>query len=124
MKITMIVVRTLMGLLLLFASISYFFKLVPVPPVAGLAKTYNEGLAVVGIMNIVKVLELLCGLAFVTGRFVTLAAVVIFPIVFNIVLFHAVVAPSGLPSGVFLLVGDLFLAYYYRHNYRTLFAVK
>lgn len=124
MKIAMIVVRTLMGLLLLFASVTYFFKLVPVPAMTGATKTYNEGLAVVGIMNIVKVLELLCGLAFVTGRFVTLAAVVIFPIAINIVLFHAVVAPSGLPAGVFLLVGDLFLAYYYRQNYRTLFAVK
>lgn len=124
MKIAVIVVRTLMGLLLLFASVTYLFKLVPVPVMTGATKTYNEGLAVVGIMNIVKVLELLCGLAFITGRFVTLAAVVIFPIAINIVLFHAIVAPSGLPAGLFLLLGDLFLAYYYRQNYRTLFAVK
>ncbi|WP_460679960.1 DoxX family protein [Mucilaginibacter koreensis] len=124
MKITMIIVRTLMGLLLLFASVTYFFKLVPVPPVTGDAKIYNDGLAVVNLMVVVKVLELLCGLAFVTGRFVTLAIAVIFPILINIVIFHAVVAPSGLGAGAFLLIGDLFLAYYYRHNYKSLFAVK
>ncbi|QJD95850.1 DoxX family protein [Mucilaginibacter robiniae] len=124
MKIIMIIVRTLMGLLLLFASVSFFFKLMPMPQATGQAKVYNDGLAVVGIMNIVKVLELLCGLAFVTGRFVTLAVVVIFPILINIVLFHAVVAPSGLTSGALLLVGDLFLAYYYRRNYVSLFAIK
>lgn len=120
----MIIVRTLMGLLLLFASITYFFKLVPVPPATGLTKVYNEGLAVVSLMNIVKVVELLCGLAFITGRFVTLAVVLIFPILFNIVLFHAVVAPGGILPGAFLMVGDLFLAYYYRRNYVSLFAVK
>jgi putative oxidoreductase len=124
MKITMIIVRTLMGLLLLFASVSYFFKLMPVPPATGDAKIYNDGLAVVNLMLLVKVLELLCGLAFVTGRFVTLAVVVIFPIIVNIVLFHAVVKPDGLAPGVFLLLGDLLLAYYYRNNYKGLFAVK
>ena len=124
MKITMIVIRTLMGLLLLFASVTYLFKLIPAPAATGAAKVYNDGLAVVNTMLFVKILELLCGLAFITGRFVTLAVIVIFPVIFNIVLFHAVVAPSGLPSGVFLLLGDLFLAYYYRKNYETLVAVK
>jgi putative oxidoreductase len=49
---------------------------------------------------------------------------VIFPILINIVLFHGVVLPSGIGPGLFLLLGDLFLAYYYRKNYATLFAVK
>lgn len=124
MKITMIIVRTLMGLLLLFASVTFLFKLFPIPPVTGAAKVYNDGLAVVNAMFVVKVLELLCGIAFVTGRFVTLAVVVIFPIIINIVLFHGIVQPSGLGPGLFLLLGDLFLAYYYRKNYVTLFAIK
>ncbi|MDB5001634.1 MAG: DoxX family protein [Mucilaginibacter sp.] len=124
MKITMIIVRTLMGLLLLFASITFLFKLVPVPPLTGATKVYNEGLAVVNAMMVVKVFELLCGIAFITGRFVTLAVVVIFPIIINIILFHAIVLPSGIGPGLFLLLGDLFLAYYYRKNYGPLFAVK
>ena len=124
MKIAMIIVRTLMGLLLLFASVTFLFKLMPIPPAEGAAKTYNDGLAVVNAMFIVKVLELLCGLAFVTGRFVTLAAVVIFPIIINILMFTGAVMPGSLGPGLFLLVGDLFLAYYYRKNYVTLFAAK
>lgn len=124
MKIAMIVIRTLMGLLLLFASVSYLFHLFPIPPMTGPTKLYNEGIAVVNLMFYVKVIELICGLAFVSGRFVTLAVVVIFPIIINIVLFHAIVQPSGLPAGGFLLIGDLFLAYYYRKNYASLFAVK
>ena len=126
MKIAMIVIRTLMGLLLLFASIVFFFKIPmgKMPEMSEAAKTYNAGLATVNIMNIVKVIELLCGLMFVTGRFVTLANVVIFPIVINILLFHATLAPNGVPAAAFLLLGCLFLAYYYRKNYAPLFAVK
>ncbi|MXV16035.1 DoxX family protein [Hufsiella ginkgonis] len=124
MKIAMIVVRSLMGLLLLFASVTYLFKLFPVPAMEGAIKTYNEGLAVVNMMFYVKIIELICGIAFLTGRFVTLAVVVIFPIILNIVLFHAVVQPAGLPAGVFLLVGNLFIAYYYRKNYAPLFSMK
>jgi putative oxidoreductase len=124
MKIAMIVIRSLIGLLLLFASVTYLFKLVPIPPATGAAKVYNDGLAVVNLMFYVKVIELLCGLAFITGRFVTLAAIVILPIIFNAVLFHSVVAPSGIGAGLFLLLGDLFLLYYYRKNYASLFAAS
>lgn len=124
MKISMIVVRSLLGVLLLFASVTYLFKLISIPPTTGQAKVYNDGLAVVNLMLYVKIIELLCGLAFITGRFVTLAAILILPIIFNVILFHGVVAPSGLGPGMLLLLGDLFLIYYYRKNYAPLFLAK
>ena len=124
MKIAMIIIRSLIGLLLLFASVTYLFKLVPIPPATGQAKVYNDGLAVVNLMLYVKIIELICGLAFITGRFVTLAAIVILPVAFNAVLFHGVVAPQGIGPSLFLLLGALFLIYYYHKNYVSLFAVK
>jgi len=124
MKISMIVIRLLLGVLLLFASVTYLFKLIPIPPAIGQVKVYNEGLAVVNLMLYVKIIELLCGLAFITGRFVTLAALLILPVVFNVILFHSIVAPSGIGPGTFLLFGDLFLIYYYRKNYTSLFLAK
>jgi hypothetical protein len=124
MKIAMIIVRTLVGLLLLFGSITYLFKLFPMPVAQGDVKVYSDGLAVVHLMTIVKVIELCCGIAFVTGRYVTLAVVVLFPILVNILLFHGIVAPAQIGGGAFVFAGDLFLAYYYRKNYVTLFAAK
>ena len=123
MKIAMIIVRSLMGLMFLFASISYFVMKNPPAP-QGDVKTYMAGISLVHIMTIVKVLELLCGLCFITGRYVTLAAVVLFPIIINIVLFHAFLEPKELPVMIVLLLGNLFLAYYYRRNYITLFAAR
>lgn len=122
MKIAVIIVRTLIGLLFLFASVTYFLNLVPQPEMTGNAKIFNEGLAASGyIMPLVKALELLCGLAFVTGRFVALAVVVIFPIAVNILLVHVFVIPEGLPVAIPLFLGVLFLAYAYRKNYEPLF---
>ena len=124
MKIAAIIIRTLMGLLLLFASVSYFFHTMKEPMPVGAAKTYNEGLAVVHLMDYVKAIELVCGLLLVIGRYVTLAVLVIFPILINIVLFHAVIDPKDVGAGLALLLGNFFLAYYYRRNYASLFAAK
>ena len=125
MKIAVIIVRVLMGLMFAFASIAYFFNLMDVPEATGSVKTFNEGImASVYLMPTVKVFELLCALAFLSGRFVSLATVVIFPIILNILLFHAFLQPEGLPIAVLLLIGNLFLAYYYRDRYKAIFAAK
>ncbi len=121
MKIAMIVVRTLMGLLFLFASITYFFKLIPTPELSGVVKTFNEGLGSVGyFFPLLKVTELLCGIAFVSGRYVPLATVVIAPVIVNIAFFHSFIDHSGLPVAIFLVLANLFVAYYYRDSYAGL----
>lgn len=124
MKIALIIVRSLLGLMLLFGSIVYFFDLVKQPVMPAGIITYMTGISLVHIMTIVKSIEFICGLAFVTGRFNTLAAVVLFPIIINILLVHSFLEPSGVPVAVCLLLADLFIAYYYRNNYKTLFAAK
>ena len=125
MKIALIIVRTLMGLMFAFASITFFFKLFPIPEMTGSVKIFNDGIAAsIYLMPTVKIFELLCGLAFLSGRFVSLAAVLIFPIILNILLFHTFLQPSGIPLAVMLFLGDLFLAYYYRDRYKAIFAAK
>ncbi len=122
MKIAAIVVRTLMGLMFLFASITFLFKLITPPPMTGAMKVFNDGLeASVYMMPTVKVIELLCGLAFVSGKFVRLAVAVIFPIIVNILGVHLFLAPEGLPVAIPIFIGDLFLAYCYRDSYRAMF---
>jgi len=126
MKIAVIIVRSLMGLIFLFASVAVLFNLMPQPPIPpGNMKTFNEGIAASGyLMTFIKVTELVCALAFLSGRYVTLATVVIFPIILNIVFVHAILAPEGLPVAILLLLGNLFLAYYHRENYKSLFIAK
>ena len=125
MKIASIIVRILMGLMFAFASIAYFLKLFDTPEITGNMKVFNDGLAAsVYLMPTVKTFELLCAIAFLSGRFVPLATVVIFPIILNILLVHSFLDTSGLPVAVLLLAGNLFLAYYHRENYKGLLATK
>jgi putative oxidoreductase len=126
MKLAVIVVRTLIGLLFLFASVTYFLNLAPPPEnLTGNTKIFFDGLAASGyIMSVSKVFELLCALAFLSGRFVALAAVLIFPIALNILFINAIHLPSGLPIAAALILGILFLAYAHRESYAPLLKAK
>ena len=118
MKVAVISVRILMGLLFLLASITYFFKLIPPTEMNGDVKVFNEGLAsAIYLMPLLKIFELVCSIAFLTGRYVALATIIIFPIVLNIFLFHFFLAPEGLIIAFLLLFANLFLAYAYRKHY-------
>jgi putative oxidoreductase len=125
MKIAAIIVRTLMGLLFLFASTVVLFKLVPQPELTGNVKTFMEGVNATGyLMTLIKVTELLCGIAFVTGRYVPLASVVIAPVIINIFMFHAFVDPTGLPVALFLVLANSFVAYSNWEKYKPILSAK
>lgn len=125
MKIAVTAVRILMGLLFLFASITFLFQLFPKPELTGDMKIFNAGLEASGyLVYLVKVIELACGIALVSGRFVPLAAVLLAPITVNILCVHLFLAPEGLPVASFVVLGNLFLAYTYRKTYAPLFAAR
>jgi uncharacterized membrane protein YphA (DoxX/SURF4 family) len=122
MKWAVIIVRSLMGLLFLFASITFLLKLITPPPTTGAMKTFSDGLtASVYLMPTVKVLELVCGLAFLTGRFVPLATLLMAPIIVNILGVHLFLGHEGLPVAILLVLANAFLAYHHRESYRPLF---
>lgn len=125
MKITVLIVRILMGLMFAFASITVLFKLMPQPEPTGNVKIFMDGMAAtVYMLTTIKVIELICSVAFLSGRFVPLATVVIFPINVNILLFHLFMAPEGLPVAVLLMIGNLLLAWYYRDRYKAMLTAK
>ena len=125
MKIAIIIVRTLVGLMFLFASITYFLFTAPPPEFSGDTKTFLDGIAASKyILPVAKIFELLCGLMFVSGRFVALAVILIFPIALNILLINAFHMPNGLPIAIPLFLAVLFLAYTEREKYAPLFLAK
>jgi putative oxidoreductase len=125
MKIAVIVVRSLMGLLFLMSSVGFFLNLFPQPVLEGDMLTFNKGVEASGyLMALIKGTELVAGLCLLTGRFVRLAAVIIFPVIVNIFMVTLMLAPAGIAIAAFLLLGDLFLAFYYRKDYAPLFVAK
>lgn len=121
----MIVVRTLLGLLFLFASVTYFFNLITPPPMEGPIKMFNEGLAASGyFFTLLKATELICAILLIMGRFVPLALVILAPIIINIFMVHLFLDRTGLPIAIFVVAGGAFLAYCYREAFAPLFVSK
>jgi putative oxidoreductase len=125
MKIAVIVVRILLGLIFVMSAIVVLFKIVPQPEMKGAVGTFMKGMeASVYLMTLIKVTELVCGILLISGFFVPLATVVLFPISLNILLFHAFLAPEGLIMSVLIFLGNVFLAYAYRKRYEPMLAPK
>lgn len=123
MKIATIIVRVALGLLLLFAAISYFLKLGEEPKMGDAVKTMNEGFAaMIYFMPLVKTVELLCGLSYVSGKFLKLFNLVLLPVSLHIFLINIYLMPTteGLLISGFLFFGNLFLIYTNWESYKHL----
>ncbi|WP_412465403.1 DoxX family membrane protein [Pedobacter sp. KLB.chiD] len=120
MKIAVIVVRVLLAAMYLFASVSFFFNLMPeeAPAMSAAQTTFMSGvMASVYLMPLIKVTELIGGILLLINRTAPLAALIIFPVTLNIFLYHAFLGPKDLPmAGVMLLI-NFFLFYAYRAKY-------
>jgi uncharacterized membrane protein YphA (DoxX/SURF4 family) len=125
MKIAVIIVRVLMGLLFIFGSVAYFLKLGGEPQLEGNLKTFFDGLVASGyLLTLVKITELVCGIALVIGRFVPLTLVILAPIIINILFVHIFLVTSGLPVAIFLVLANSFLAYVNWDKYKPLLEAK
>ena len=122
MKIATIIVRVLIGLLFIYASVLFFLKMAPETVYTGDFKAFQVGLVASGyLMPLAKFVELICGIAFLTGKYVTLANIVILPVTLNILLINFFMVPEQFPIAVLLFLGNVFLIYSYWENYRTVF---
>ena len=121
MKITTIIVRVLLGALMLFASISYFFNLGEQPePTGDMATVMGGFMATKYLFPLIKTVELLAGLMLVSGKFVKLGAIILLPVSVNIFLIHAFIAPADLPIAAFVLLANLFLIYANWDSYKEI----
>jgi len=121
MKIATIIIRILLGALLIFASAMFFLKLAPESETTGAFKAFNTGIiASKYLMPLAKGIELLCGVCFITNKYVALANIVILPVSLNIFLINFFINPEQLPIGIFVCTANLFLIYRYWDHYKGL----
>lgn len=125
MKIATLIVRSLLGILFLFTSVSYFLHLNPEPASTGDFKAFQVGLvASTYLIPLAKTIELLCGLSFVTGKFTTLANIIIFPVIINILLINYFLTPENLSIAIGIFLANIFLIYSHWENYKGLFKMN
>lgn len=120
MKIVTIIVRILLGVAFLVFGSNGFFHFLPMPPPKNpVALQYFTALATTGYMAVVFALQIIGGLLLLAG-FVPLGLVILCPIIVNIVLFHACMAPDGLPLAIVFSLLAMFLIWRYWGNFAGL----
>jgi hypothetical protein len=107
--------RLLLGLVFFVFGLNGFLQFLPTPPAPERAMAWMGAMAATGYMfPLIKSVEVVAGALLLSNRFVPLALAIVAPNVVNIVLFHAVLAPGGLPVALFVLALELFSAWSYR----------
>ncbi len=123
-SIVVAAVRIAYGLLLIGFFVVWLrgFELPEVPSRAAVVRD-----AIFGAPYFVPIIigvYLVAGLCFVVNRFVPLAALVLFPIVLNILLFHSFLNLGSVPKALVVFLPDAFLLYAYRDAFRPILRPK
>lgn len=126
MKIVTVIARVLLGFVFVGSGIAFFFT--TPPPLEGAMADFFKGMmATQYFFYLLKGTEIVCGLLLMSGFFVSLALVVLAPIILNIFLVHFFMAPEGLTSALILGVLEIYLAFFssaYSPKIKALFRAK
>ena len=118
MKIVVLVARILLGLIFVVFGLNGFLNFLPQPPMPpGDMLTFLTVVSKTHYMVPVFTLQILGGALLLIGRFVPLGLTLLAPILFNILVFHIVMAPAGLPPGAIATVLWFVVFFAYRQYF-------
>jgi putative oxidoreductase len=120
-KIVSTISRFLLALTFTVFGLNGFLNFIPATPIPPIAMQFAGALVQSHYMTVVFVLELACGLLLLANQYVALALAILAPIIVNIVLFHLLMAPAGLPVALFVSLLWMLLAYNVRFAFSGLF---
>jgi putative oxidoreductase len=105
LKIICLVARLLLGLVFLVFGLNGFLHFLPMqPPPPGPASQFFGALVASHYTVAIFALQVIGGLLLLVGRFIALGLTLLAPVIMNILLFHALMEPKGLPIALFVLV--------------------
>src|SRR5258708_21293804 len=96
--------RYLAGVIFLVMGLNGFLNFIPFPPPAGVAGQFMGALYVSHYLWVIFAFQVIAGVLLLVNRYVPLAVAVLAPVILNIITFHALMAPGGLPMAVFVAV--------------------
>ena len=114
-----LIARILLGLIFTVAAIAGLIGQLP-PPEGIEAQAFMVNLFDSGLLVFVKIIELVAGLALVSGFLTPLALMMLAPIIVNIFYFHLTLDPVGILIGILLVVLAVVVANGYRNVFFTL----
>jgi len=122
MKIATIIARVLLGLIFVVFGSNAFLHFIPMPPIPqNLAGDFIKVFLASGYVYVIGGLQVFGGLLLLIGRFVPLGLTILGAIIFNILVFHTLMAPEGFPPALVVTALELFLLWQYRSAFAPLF---
>jgi hypothetical protein len=104
MKTVSAIARYLSGVIFLVFGLNGFLNFIPMPPPRGIAGQFMGALYASHYLWVIFAFQLIAGVLLLVSRYVPLAVAVLAPVIVNILSFHALMAPSGLPLALFVAV--------------------
>jgi len=121
MKTATIISRVLLGLILVTFGLNMSLNLIPMPPPPeGPAREFMTALFMSHYVYVVGALQVVGGLILLSGRWMPLGLTLLGPVIVNIVCFHVLMAPAGLPMAIVVSLLALFLLWRYREHFAGL----
>ena len=125
MKIVAMIARYLLGLMFLVFGSNVFLNFIPMGQMpAGLAGQFMTALFAAHYFYVVGAIMVVSGILFLVNRFVGLGLTLLAPVLFNILLFHLLMNPSGIGTGAFATILWLLVAWEHRIVFEKLFAAR
>jgi putative oxidoreductase len=117
-----LIARILLGLVFVVFGLNGFLHFIPMGPMpTGLAGQFTTALVESHYLSVVCALQLAAGILLLLNRYVPLALTMLAPVIVNIVLFHAFMAPSGLGIAVVTCILWILAAYKVSSSFAGLF---
>lgn len=125
MTIVSVVARYLLGVVFLVFGLNGFLHFIPMGPMpTGPAGQFLGTLAASHYMDVVFAIQLIGAVLLLANQYVPLALTMLGAVIVNIFLFHAFMAPAGLPLALITVVLWLLTAYGYRAAFAGLLVRK
>lgn len=125
MKMVALVARVLLGLIFVVFGLNGFLHFIPMKPPSGqLAGQYLGVLFVSHYLVPIFLLQVLGGALLLANRFVPLALILLGPVLVNVILFHSLMAPEGLPIALFTTLLWLLVFWRARHAFAGVLAAR
>ena len=124
LKLT-IVLRSLLGLIFVAGPVAAMLHVGEPVGLPTEAAAFAGALAKTGyLMPLLWSTEIVAGLMLLSGILVPIALLLLAPVVVNIALFHAFLAPAGAGLAVLVIGLEIFLAWQYRRAFEPLFVLR
>src|SRR5579872_5588256 len=97
MRTVSVTARYLAGVIFLVFGLNGFVNFIPLPPPTGVAGQFMSALYASHYLWVIFAFQLVAGVLLLVNRYVPLAVAILAPVIVNILSFHVLMAPSGLP---------------------------